>query len=54
MDLKKELDVVLKNLYLPNKQIVKEQVEYLIESKFIERDLKNINMLIYINTSQKL
>lgn len=49
VELEKELDDFK---YESIKQIIKEQVEYLIECMFIKRDSYNKNMLVYINTSE--
>ena len=43
-----ELIDILKNMFLPSKKMVKEQVEWLIEHKYMKRDEDNINMFIYM------
>jgi hypothetical protein len=43
-----ELIDILKNMFLPSKKMVKEQIEWLIEHKYMKRDEDNINMFIYM------
>lgn len=43
-----ELIEVLKNMFLPSKRLIKEQIEWLIDNKFLERDSKDINVYIYV------
>ena len=43
-----ELIEVLKNMFLPSKRLIKEQIEWLIEHKFLERDPKDINIYVYV------
>jgi cullin-5 len=46
--LQTELVEMLKNFFLPSKKMIKEQVEWLIEHKYIKRDDENINLFNYI------
>lgn len=43
-----ELVEMLKNMFLPSKKLIKEQIEWLIENKYIQRDDKDINTFIYM------
>ena len=43
-----ELVDILKNQFLPSKKLIKEQIEWLIEHKYMRRDDDNINLFIYI------
>lgn len=46
--LQTELVEILKNFFLPSKKLMKEQIEWLIEHKYIKRDEENINVFSYI------
>jgi cullin-5 len=46
--LQSELIDILKNMFLPSKKMIKEQIEWLIEHKYMKRDEENINMFIYL------
>ncbi len=46
--LQTELVDILKNMFLPSKKMIKEQIEWLIEQKYMRRDEDNINMFIYM------
>merc|ERR1719422_2263793 len=46
--LQTELVDILKNMFLPSKKLIKEQIEWLIEHKYMKRDDENINMFIYM------
>ncbi|KAK6185168.1 hypothetical protein SNE40_007460 [Patella caerulea] len=46
--LQTELVEILKNMFLPSKKLIKEQIEWLIEHKYMKRDGDNINMFIYM------
>jgi cullin 5 len=46
--LQTELVDILKNMFLPSKKMIKEQIEWLIEHKYMRRDEDNINMFIYM------
>ena len=46
--LQTELVEILKNMFLPSKKMIKEQIEWLIEHKYMKRDDDNINMFIYM------
>ena len=39
---------ILKNMFLPSKKMIKEQIEWLIEHKYMKRDEDNINLFIYM------
>lgn len=46
--LQTELVEMLKNMFLPSKKMIKEQIEWLIEHKYMRRDEENIGLFIYI------
>jgi cullin-5 len=46
--LQTELVEILKNMFLPSKKMIKEQIEWLIENKYMKRDDDNINQFIYV------
>ncbi|KAM7398855.1 hypothetical protein PAMP_018164 [Pampus punctatissimus] len=46
--LQTELVEILKNMFLPQKKMIKEQIEWLIEHKYINRDEADINTFIYM------
>jgi len=46
--LQTELVDILKNMFLPSKKLIKEQIEWLIEHKYMRRDEDNINLFIYM------
>lgn len=46
--LQTELVEILRNMFLPSKKLIKEQIEWLIEHKYMKRDEENINMFIYM------
>ncbi|KAK3560670.1 hypothetical protein QTP86_014522 [Hemibagrus guttatus] len=46
--LQTELVEILKNMFLPQKKMIKEQIEWLIEHKYIKRDESDINTFIYM------
>ena len=46
--LQTELVDILKNMFLPSKKLIKEQIEGLIEHKYMRRDDDNINLFIYM------
>jgi len=43
-----ELVDILKNMFLPSKKMIKEQIEWLIENKYMKRDETDINSFIYM------
>uniref|UniRef100_A0A914MJA6 Cullin protein neddylation domain-containing protein n=1 Tax=Meloidogyne incognita TaxID=6306 RepID=A0A914MJA6_MELIC len=43
-----ELVDVLKNMFLPSRKLIKEQIEWLIEQKFLGRDPVDMNTFVYI------
>lgn len=46
--LQTELVEILKNMFLPSKKMIKEQIEWLIDHKYMRRDQDNINVFIYM------
>ena len=46
--LQTELVEILKNMFLPQKKMIKEQIEWLIEHKYMQRDEDSINTFIYL------
>ena len=46
--LQTELVEILKNMFLPSKKLIKEQIEWLIEHKYMRRDEDDINTFIYM------
>jgi cullin-5 len=46
--LQTELVDILKNMFLPSKKMIKEQLEWLIEHKYMRRDDDDINTFIYM------
>ncbi|BET00787.1 cullin 5 [Nesidiocoris tenuis] len=46
--LQSELIDILKNMFLPSKKMIKEQIEWLIEHKYMRRDEDDINTFIYM------
>jgi cullin-5 len=46
--LQTELVDILKNMFLPSKKMIKEQVEWLIEHKYMKRDDDDINVFVYM------
>ncbi|XP_030851113.1 cullin-5 [Strongylocentrotus purpuratus] len=46
--LQTELVEILKNMFLPQKKMIKEQIEWLIEHKYMKRDEGDINTFIYL------
>lgn len=46
--LQTELVEILKNMFLPSKKMIKEQIEWLIEHRYMRRDEDNINEFIYM------
>ncbi len=47
-DLQTELVDILKNMFSPSKKMIKEQIEWLIEHKYMRRDENSIDMFIYM------
>lgn len=43
-----ELVEILKNMFLPSKRLIKEQIEWLIERKYMKRDDENMNVFVYL------
>lgn len=48
ISLQAELIDILKNMFLPSKKMIKEQLEWLIEHKYMRRDDDDINTFIYM------
>ena len=48
MQLHNELIDILKNMFLPSKKMIKEQIEWLMENKYMRRDDKDINIFVYM------
>ncbi|CAG2172655.1 unnamed protein product, partial [Oppiella nova] len=46
--LQTELVEILKNMFLPSKKMIKEQIEWLIEHRYMRRDDDNIGLFIYM------
>lgn len=46
--LQTELIEILKNMFLPSKKMIKEQIEWLIENKYMQRDPEDINQFKYM------
>lgn len=46
--LQTEIVELLKPMFLPHRRMVKEQIDYLIENKFIERKQGDINTFVYV------
>jgi cullin-5 len=46
--LQTELVEILKNLFIPSKKMIKEQVEWLIEHGYINRSEKELDSLVYL------
>ena len=46
--LQTELVEILKNMFLPSKKMIKEQIEWLIEHKYVKRHEDDFNQFIYM------
>ena len=46
--LQTELVEILKNMFIPPKKMIKEQIEWLIEHRYMKRDENNRNTFIYL------
>lgn len=46
--LQTELVEMLKQMFLPSRKMIKEQIEWLIEQKYLARDENDINMFVYL------
>nr|CAB3234773.1 cullin-5-like [Phallusia mammillata] len=46
--LQTELVEILKNMFLPQKKLIKQQIEWLIDNKYMKRDDDDINSFVYI------
>uniref|UniRef100_F1KWA6 Cullin-5 n=1 Tax=Ascaris suum TaxID=6253 RepID=F1KWA6_ASCSU len=47
--LQTELIELLKHMFQPSRKLIKEQIEWLIENKFIARDASDLNTFIYVS-----
>ena len=46
--LQTELVEILKNMFIPPKKMIKEQIEWLIENNYMKRDDENFNTFVYL------
>ena len=46
--LQTELVEILKNMFIPPKKMIKEQIEWLIEHRYMKRDDENRNLFVYL------
>ena len=46
--LQTELVEILKNMFIPQKKMIKEQIEWLIDHKYLRRDEEDINTFLYV------
>lgn len=46
--LQTELIEMLKNMFCPSRKMIKEQIEWLIENKYIARSDEDINSFVYL------
>ena len=46
--LQTELVEILKNMFIPPKKMIKEQIEWLIEHRYMKRDSNDRNKFIYL------
>lgn len=49
--LQTELVEILKNMFLPQKKLIKQQIEWLIDNKYIVRDEEDLNTFVYVSWS---
>lgn len=47
--LQTELIELLKHMFFPSRKLIKEQIEWLIENKFIARDSSDLNTFVYVS-----
>lgn len=47
--LQTELVEVLKQMFLPSKKLIKEQIEWLIEQHYLKRHADDLNTFIYVS-----
>ena len=43
-----ELVEILKNMFIPPKKMIKEQIEWLIENKYMKRDDESLSTFVYL------
>ena len=46
--LQTELVEILKNMFIPPKKMIKEQIEWLIEHRYMKRDEDDRNLFVYL------
>ena len=46
--LQTELVEILKNMFIPPKKMIKEQIEWLIDNKYMKRDEDHLSTFIYL------
>ncbi len=46
--LQTELVEILKNMFIPPKKMIKEQIEWLIDNKYMTRDEDNLSTFVYL------
>ena len=46
--LQTEMVEILKNMFIPPKKMIKEQIEWLIEHRYMKRDENNRNLFVYL------
>ena len=46
--LQTELVEILKNMFIPQKKMIKEQIEWLIDNQYLRRDEEDINTFLYV------
>ena len=46
--LQTELVEILKNMFIPQKKMIKEQIEWLIDHKYLRREEEDINTFLYV------
>lgn len=46
--LQTELVEMLKQMFVPTRNLIKEQIDWLIERRFIERSSEDMNMFVYV------
>ncbi|KAG1649294.1 Cullin-5 [Nymphon striatum] len=47
--LQTELVEILKNMFLPSKKMMKEQIEWLIDHRYLNRDENDVNVFLYVS-----
>lgn len=49
LEMYKELTSLLKDQFIPSKRLLKEVIEWLIQGRYIQRDLNEMDAFIYIS-----